>query len=76
MPCLVATLARLGFNLKIRKTCILGLQAPGSLGCLPLLQHVSDARFVGMILQVSAGDAHQIDQLRRSSASLACLSPW
>ena len=65
MPTLIAKLAYMGLRLSVKKTCTLGLVSPRTLTCLPDVAHLLEAKFVGVKLVFSDGDAHQISDLLR-----------
>ena len=50
MPEFVASLRSSGLELKVQKTCTLGLVAPSRSPTLPDFAHVTEAKFVGVAL--------------------------
>ena len=70
MPTVVSTLASLGLRINVKKTCTLGLTAPGNLECLPGLPHELQARFVGIMLRFQDDDTSIMsDLMRRAMAA-------
>ena len=60
MPEFVASLRSSGLELKVQKTCTLGLVAPSRSPTLPDFAHVTEAKFVGVALCFEEGSVRQL----------------